>query len=682
MRETMMHATCRAFILGITVGLTAAGGLQSADTVEFDRYHTPQELNAAVSAINQANPALTAVHRIGQSPAGRDLIVLEAGPEIGSKVRRAPAVFIVANLEGTIPIASEAAVFLAQQVIGNAETRKDLTWYILASGNPDGAARFFAKPLFASGRNDSAHNDDMDDAADEDGPEDLDGNGIITEMRVKDPAGEWIPDGSDARLMRRADPLKGEKGLYKLYTEGIDNDGDGEYNEDDPGGTDISATFPHLFKHFTATGGDWSGSEPETFAVMRFVMDHPEIAMTFTLGATNMCLQPPAGGRQGSVDLTKIKIPERYVKMFGLDPGATYTMQEIMEFVRPMAPPGMEITEAMVASILELGAVVNPLEDDLKYYKELSERYKEFLRQNKLDGKRLAPIQPRDASFELWSYYHLGVPTFSMDFWTLPDVAEKKAGTSGITADTLEDMPAEQFLALGEEKLAAFLKEAGAPDTIKPAAVFEGVKSGKLTPKQISGMLKQMPKPEEASAVDPKLKALAAFSDKSLNGKGLVAWAPFKHPVLGDVEIGGAVPYVDNTPPPGMIRELVEGQAPWIFRLASKLPRVKILKTEVAVKDAGVYELTAWIQNTGELPLPTAMGKRNRRVGPVVLTIGGSSLVFLSGRERMTINDIDAMKSLKLKYLIQSEKPQALQLKLESANAGGDSAEVRLGGVQ
>jgi hypothetical protein len=48
----------------------------------------------------------------------------------------------------------------------------------------------------------------------------------------------------------------------------------------------------------------------------------------------------------------------------------------------------------------------------------------------------------------------------------------------------------------------------------------------------------------------------------------------------------------------------------------------------------------------------------------------------------MTINDIDAMKSLKLKYLIQSEKPQALQLKLESANAGGDSAEVRLGGVQ
>jgi len=678
----MMHATCRALILGIAVGLTAAGGIQSADTIEFDRYHTPQELNAAVSAINRANPALTAVHRIGQSPGGRDLLVLEAGPEIGSRARRAPAVFVIANLEGTVPIASEAAVFLAQQVIGNAETRKDLTWYILASGNPDGAARFFAKPLFASGRNDSAHNDDMDDAADEDGPEDLDGNGIITEMRVKDPAGEWIPDGSDARLMRRADPLKGEKGIYKLYTEGIDNDGDGEYNEDGPGGTDISATFPHLFKHFSATGGDWPGSEPETFAVMRFVMDHPEIAMTFTLGATNMCLQPPAGGRQGSVDLTKIKIPERYAKRFGLDPGATYTIQEIMEFVRPMAPPGMEITEAMVASILELGAVVNPLEDDLKYYNELSERYKEFLKQNKLDGKRLAPLQPRDASFELWSYYHLGVPTFSMDFWTLPDVAETKAGTSGITADTLEDMPAEAFLALGEEKLAVFLKEAGAPDTIKPATVFEGVKSGKITPKQISGMLKQMPKPKETSAVDPRLKALAAFSDKNLDGKGFVAWAPFKHPALGDVEIGGAVPYVDNTPPPGMIRELVVGQAPWIFRLASKLPRVKILKTEVAVKDAGVYELTAWIQNAGELPLPTAMGKRNRRVGPVVLTIGGSGLTFLSGRERMTINNIDAMKSLKLKYLIQSEKPQALQLKLESANAGGDSAEVRLGGVQ
>jgi hypothetical protein len=678
----MTNATCRIIILTLMACATAAGAGPEEAVPGFDHYRTPQELNAAISALNRANASFTAIHQIGRSPGGRDLIVIEVGPDTGKKARRMPAVLIVGNLEGTIPIASEAALFLAQQAIEKADARKDLTWYILAAGNPDGAARYFEKPGFAGGRNDHAHNDDMDDATDEDGPDDLDGNGIITEMRVKDPDGEWIPTAADARIMKRADPVKGEKGIYKLYTEGIDNDGDGKYNEDGPGGTDISLTFPHLFHPFTATGGEWPGSEPETFAIMQFVMAHPEIAMTVTLGSSNMCLQPPAGGRQGSADLSKIIIPEYLAKAFGADPNVTYSLQEIKDLLQPLISPGTEVTESQVSSILGLGAVVNPLEDDLKYYKEFSERYRDFLKQNKLDGKRLEPLQPKDASFELWSYYHLGVPTFSMDLWTLPEAAEEKADKSGITADSIESMSTDAFVALGETKLAAFLKEIGAPDAIKPASLLESVKSGKMTPKQIADMIKQLPKPKDPGSGDPKSKALLAFSDKTLQGKGFIPWAPFKHPKLGDVEIGGAFPYAETTPPPEMIKLLLEGQVPWIFKLVEKLPRMKILKTDVASKGANVYELTVWVHNSGELPFPTAMGKRNQHVGPAALTIGGSDIVFLSGKKRTAINAIDAMKSTKLTWLIRSEKLQALQLTLESVNAWGDSAEVRLGGAR
>jgi hypothetical protein len=689
----MIYATCRTFIVGMTISALAAIGMpgraqapasaeSTAEILKLDQYHTLQELNAAIIAINRANPDLTTIHRIGRSPGGRELLVLEVDPNASKTPHRVPAVFVVGNLEGTVPIASEAALFLAYQLTENAETRKNLAWYILVAGNPDGAARFFTRPLFEAGWNDRTHNDDLDDAVDEDGPDDLDGDGIITQMRVKDPGGDWIPAETDPRLMRRADPTKGEQGIYKIYSEGIDQDADGEYNEDGPGGTDISITFPHLFRPFTAKGGDWPGSEPETFAIMKFVMDHPEIAMTFTLGSTNMCLQPPAGGRKGAVDLTRIKVPERYAKSFGADPNATYSLQEIMDMIRPMVPPGTEITEAMVSSILGLGAVVNPLEEDLKFYRELSERYKEFLNKNKLDSKRLNPLQPKDASFELWSYYQLGVPTFSMDLWTLPEVEDEMPGKSGITAGMLEGMSGDAFAALGEQKIALFLKEAGAPDTVKPATLIEQVKNGKMTPKQISDMMKQTPKPKASAGDDPKMKALLAFSDKVLGGKGFVAWAPFKHPTLGDVEIGGAVPYVDSTPPPSMIKELVEGQVPWVFDLAAKLPRVRILKTDVAAKGASVYELTVWVHNAGELPLPTAMGRRNRHVGPIVLTVDGGDLQFLSGRKRTALNEIDAMKSRKLIWLVQSEKPQTLRLTLESANAGSDSAEVRLGGAQ
>ena len=405
-------------------------------------------------------------------------------------------------------------------------------------------------------------------------------------MRVKDPAGEWIPVEGEPRLMRKADPSKGEKGIYKLYSEGIDNDGDGEYNEDPPGGANIGITFPHLFHPWTSTGGRWPGSEPETFGIMKFAMDHPEIAMTFAFGATNLCLQPPAGGRQGSFDANAIKIPESMAPRLGADPNRTYTMKEIIEMVRPLAPPGFEITEGVIGSFLGLGAVVNPLDEDLKFYKELSEKYKEFLKANKLDAKRLEPPQPKDGSFELWSYYQLGVPTFTMDLWTLPEVKAEEKEKSGITPESLEAMTPDAFVALGEAKIGAFLKEVGAPDNIKAQMLLDGVKSGKMTPKQMAGMLKQMPKPKDASGADPKQKALLAFSDKELQGKGYVNWTPFKHPTLGDVEIGGMVPFADTTPPASMVKALLDGQVPWVISLSEKLPQLKVLKTEAKAAGA------------------------------------------------------------------------------------------------
>ena len=656
----------------------------AAPPVAFDRYHSPQEANAALITINKANPAATALHRIATSPGGIDLTVLEIGPDVGKKIRKRPAMFVVANMEGVLPLSAEAALSLADRVLADASATKSLTWFILPNGNPDAATRYFRKPLIADERNASKWNDDMDDQVDEDGPDDLDGNGLVTEMRVKDPAGEWMSVEGEPRLMRKADPAKGEKGVYKLYSEGIDNDGDGEYNEDGPGGANIGITFPHLFHPWTATGGRWPGSEPETFGIMKFAIDHPEIAMMFAFGATNMCLQPPAGGRQGSFDATAIKIPEQMASRFGADPGRTYTMKEIVDLIRPLAPPGFEITEGIVASFLGLGAVVNPMDEDLKFYKELSDKYKEFLKAGKLDGKRLDPPQPKDGSFELWSYYHLGVPTFTMDLWTLPEVKSDEKEKTGITPESLEAMTSDAFVALGETKIAAFLKEVGAPDSIKPAMLLEGVKSGKMTPKQMAGMLKQMPKPKDTAGADPKQKALLAFSDKELQGKGYVNWTPYKHPTLGDVELGGMVPFADTTPPASMVKTLLDGQVPWVLKLAEKLPRLSILKSDVQPKGAGIYAVTVWVENAGYLPFPTAMGKKNLHVPPAVVTLATKDnlkgVTFLSGKKRTTINAIDGGRSVKLEWLVQAPAVPGFEVVLESANAGVDVKFVNLAG--
>ena len=392
------------------------------------------------------NSGIVKIHNLGLSPGKRQVLIYEIGTEINNEKKINPAVLVVANMEGNTPLGTEAAIYLAESITGKREHYENLTWFILPSGNPDAAERFFTKPLYKDTRNDLAVNDDMDDQTDEDGYNDLDGNGLITMMRVKSPDGEWFPVTSDPRLMKKADPSKGEKGIYKLYTEGIDDDKDGKYNEDVPGGTNVGLNFPHLFKFFVPENGLFPGSAPESYGLMKFVFNHPEIAMTFAFGSSNFCLVPPKGGRAGSVDMEKISIPEDIAKTFGADPSKTYSMKEIMELVKPLVPAGIELDENMIANFLGLGAVVNPLNEDLVFYKKLSDDYTEYLKEIGFNGERFDPEDGKDGSFELWSYYHLGLPVFSMDLWSIPKPKEEKASSSGLTLESIENMSKEDFL--------------------------------------------------------------------------------------------------------------------------------------------------------------------------------------------------------------------------------------------
>ena len=582
---------------------------------------------------------------------------------------------------GDGPAGLSAALFLAKMILDRPDARRDLTWYVLPCGNPDAAARYSAKPLLRDPRNATPHNDDMDDRTDEDGVDDLDGNGIITMMRVKDPEGEWMPIAVEPRLMKKADWSKGEKAIYKLYTEGLDDDNDGQHNEDGAGGVNIGIQFPHLFKSFTAEGGRWAGSEPESFAVIKFVNEHREIGLSFVFGATNFCLAPPRGGRKGEADFNQIKIPERMAGFINADPDRTYTMAEIMELVQPMLPEGMEVNESMIASFLGLGAVVNPLPEDIKFYKELSEKYKEFLKNNKLDEKRLEPAADKDGSFELYAYYQLGLPSFSLDFWALPEVKEEKKEPD-ITPDKLEEMSSEEFIALGEEKIDAFLKSAGAPDQFKAKQVIEAVKGGMMTPKRMAEMMRQMPKPPSEEGTDAAEKALLAWSDKELEGKGFVDWKPFKHPTLGEVEIGGAVPFADNTPPAALIEPLLKGQVPWVFEIAGKMARIKIGKTEVKPLGAGVYGIDVWIENTGYLPYPTAMGRRNNRIQPVVVTLEGKDFEILEGKKRSLVQAVEGNGVQQVRWIVRADKTVKIEVRASTPNAWSDAKTLDLGGVK
>ena len=643
----------------------------------IEKYSDPATVNKRIEQIRQSADGRIRVNKLAVTPGGTDMLMIE----IGKSGAGVPAVLVAANLSGTVPAATEAALSLASRIAADASLSSALTWYIVPMGNPDAYSRWFSKPLYLDPGNATPFNDDKDDQTDEDGYNDLDGNGIITQMRVKTPDGTLIPVAGEPRLMRKADPVKGETGIYKLYSEGIDDDGDGQYNEDSPGGTNVNVNFPHLFRSFDTRSGLYPGSAPESGALLKFAFAHPEIAMVFSFGSTNFLLSPPQGGRKGEADMDKIKIPEEIGGMMGLDVSRTYTMAEIMEAVQPMLPPGMTIDEGQVASFLGLGAIVNPMQEDLAFYNEISSDYKDYLKKKGVTGERFDPAQPEDGSFELWGYYHLGVPVFSMDIWGLPKPKEEKKDASGITLESLEKMSTDDFLALGEDKVSAFLKERNAPEQYNAKMVIGMVKSGQVTPAQMAGMMKQMPAPKaDEKKGDPKELASLAFSDKWLEGKGFTAWKTYKHPTLGEVEIGGFTPFVDNTPPAAMIDSLLDLQLPYIFELVKRLPALQFSETKLTEKGGGVYQLEAWVTNEGYLPFPTAMGKRNKIPTPAVITLTGDGIEILSGKKRTPLTEMGGKKSARYIWLVRAPKKGAITLQLESKQAGTDSKQINIGG--
>ena len=215
-------------------------------------YRTPEEINRWLNSFVDSHPKTVKLHKIATSPGGTGVIIAEIGKEISVDPKTLPAVLVVANMDGLRPLGSEGAIHLAESLVKNEDLLAKRSWYILAQGNPDAAARYFDRIKLINPGNATPANNDMDENTDEDDFNDLNGDGYITIMRQKHPEGNMIVVADEPRLMRKADTKDGETGIYRIFLEGIDDDGDGKYNEDIAGGTNVNLNFPHLFDHINS----------------------------------------------------------------------------------------------------------------------------------------------------------------------------------------------------------------------------------------------------------------------------------------------------------------------------------------------------------------------------------------------------------------------------------------------
>lgn len=334
-----------------------------------------QPLRLALHALATEHPTRIQLLSVGTSRAGRQIDALRfTGSEpVGPK----PALLVVANLEGPQVYTSALALDLARRFAADEGELPTLlantTVYIIPRANPDGAQARFEKPLMERLATGAGVDNDRDGRSGEDSPSDVNGDGLLSQMRVLDPAGTWIEDPLDPRAMTLADTQRGELGRYKLLVEGRDSDGDGEVGEDPLLDARMDQNFPQEWPEHTPSAGLFPTDEPEARALAEFVLHHRDIGLVLVIGAQDNLAEAPSTVSEGAAKGKRIP------------------------------PPGM-------------------LETDAKLLASLARQLEEAGVEAKPGDKS------RAGTFQSWCEAQRGLPTVSLQLWETPS-AEQEAKT-------------------------------------------------------------------------------------------------------------------------------------------------------------------------------------------------------------------------------------------------------------
>lgn len=601
-----------------------ADGLHAQSDAYLDFDALTSELRSLVNGSD-----LVSMRSLGTSHERREIWLLEIGNPAGPSLDTRPGLLVVGNLAGDHLVGSALAVDIVRHFLTADAADADVATvlneqvvYVVPRLNPDGAEAMFSGVRHGRRRNARAFDDDNDGRVDEDPPEDLNGDGIITMMRVPDASGAYIIDPDEPRLMRAADATEGESGAYTLYWEGTDSDGDGYLNEDGPGGVDLNRNFQHAYPYWQRDAGPNMVSEPETRALMDFVVAHRNIAAILSFGHSDNLVTPPdAGGNladAGVLDLaafadaSNADVLEQGV--FRVDGGFGFG-----------GGGGLRLRGAQPGRDNDAGSGRRPAttvnEGDLKYFETVSDAYKEITGITKVGINRQA-----EGAFFQFGYYQFGVPSFSTQGWALPEAASDESE---------DDEPSDA----GEQQ--------------------EQKRGG-----------------DGPSSTDATVLA-------ALEGAGIEAfvdWTSFAHPDLGDVEIGGFRPYAVVNPPAEQLAELGRSHGAFAVRLAGMLPRVRIADTEVENHGGGIFTVSVEVENTGYFPTSLQHGVVSRSVQPMIVQIQVAADAILTGAAKTSrVQRLEGSGAReRFSWVIRGQEGTSVEISVRSQKGGTATATVTL----
>lgn len=208
----------------------------------WDRLYPNAEVLELMRGYERSYPGWVKVESLGKASAGGDTWLMTITNPATRVASSKPAVYIDGSTHANEIQGTETTMYTVNFVLKNygklprvTEFLDRATLYVIPMMNIDSRERWFSQPSNPDFPRTLPVplDDDRDGLIDEDGYDDLNGDGEITMMRKKVPLGRgnFKLDPKDPRLLIPVGP--NELGNYIMLTfEGSDNDGDGQVNED------------------------------------------------------------------------------------------------------------------------------------------------------------------------------------------------------------------------------------------------------------------------------------------------------------------------------------------------------------------------------------------------------------------------------------------------------------------
>ncbi|MEA5533102.1 M14 family metallopeptidase [Crocosphaera sp. XPORK-15E] len=245
---------------------------------DFSHYYTYTELLDYLQEMVDAYPQLIQLKIIGKSYAGRDIpIAIITNQNTGNYLEK-PGYWLDANTHAGEVTGSAVACYILYHLLTQYQTDKiatrlldNYTIYILPRIAIDGAEKYLTTPYrLRSSIRPYPYPDEQDGLH----QEDINGDGLILQMRIKDDCGAWKISDKEPRLMVKREPQEFDGTYYTILPEGSILNYDGYEVKLAPTleGMDFNRNYPYLWspEGEQQGAGDFPFSEPETRAEAEF----------------------------------------------------------------------------------------------------------------------------------------------------------------------------------------------------------------------------------------------------------------------------------------------------------------------------------------------------------------------------------------------------------------------------